>query len=180
AGILTTNDEHMYQELKLWRHHGLKNREEVVHWGYNSRLDSIQAAVLRTRLPKLPAIIEKRRANAALYTERLKGIVQTPTEGPDEYHTFHVYVIQCERRNDLLKYLLDRGIETKIHYPIPIHLQKAAEYLGYAPGGPKAGLLPNTDRQSSRILSLPINQYIRKDQIDWVCQSIREFYGKKI
>ena len=171
AGVLTTNDEKLANELRLLRHHGLKNREEVVHWGYNSRLDTLQAAVLRTRIPRLEGIIKRRRANAERYTSALAGVVTCPVERPGEWHTFHVYVIQCERREELKAFLADRGIDTKIHYPIPIHLQEAARYLGY-----KKGSLPNTERQSTRILSLPVHSYLSNDQIDWVCESIHAFY----
>ncbi|MCO5144085.1 MAG: DegT/DnrJ/EryC1/StrS family aminotransferase [Oligoflexia bacterium] len=173
AGILTTNDETLYQQIKLYRNHGLKNRDEVDFWGYNSRLDNLQAAILLTRIHQLPEIISARRKNATLYTEGLSGLVKCPVEKPNEFHTYHVYVIQCDKRNELQSYLTKCGIETKIHYPIPIHQQNAAKYLGY-----KQGSLPITEQQKDRILSLPINQYTSEDQIQWVIKSIRKFYGR--
>jgi dTDP-4-amino-4,6-dideoxygalactose transaminase len=172
AGILTTNDEKLAEKLKLLRHHGLKNRDEIEFWGYNSRLDTLQAAVLRTRLPKITSIVEKRRATAQKYSEALNKLVHTPRENAGEFHTYHVYVIQCERRDELQKFLAKRDIETKIHYPIPIHLQKAAEYLGHKPGA-----FPVVERQAKTILSLPIHQYLSDEQIDWVIEGIRSFYG---
>jgi dTDP-4-amino-4,6-dideoxygalactose transaminase len=172
AGILTTNDAKFATKLKLLRHHGLKNRDEVEFWGFNSRLDTLQAAILRTRLPKIKGIIEKRRKTAQKYSEALKNILQCPRENSGEFHTYHVYVIQTERRNELQKFLSDRGIETKVHYPIPIHLQKAASYLGYGPGS-----FPMVETQASRILSLPIHQYLKDEQIQWVIESIRDFFG---
>ena len=171
AGIITTNDSEMAHKLKMLRNHGMRNRDEIDFWGYNSRLDTIQAAVLLPRLRKLPEVIEKRRALAKRYVAGLSEIVECPIERDDEFHTYHVFVIQCDRRSELQAFLQERGIETKIHYPIPIHLQKAAESLGY-----KRGDLPVTERQMSRILSLPINQYLSLEQVDSVVESIREFY----
>lgn len=171
AGILTTNDDETARRLKMWRNHGMRNRDEIDFWGYNSRLDTLQAAILLTRVKILPAVIEKRRSLAKKYNEALKDIVQTPNERSDEFHTYHVYVIQCDRRNDLQKYLLTEGIDTKIHYPIPIHLQKAASGLGY-----KMGDLPMTEKQMGRILSLPVNQYLTDDQQSLVIEKIRAFY----
>lgn len=173
AGILTTNDSSIAEKMRLFRHHGLKNRDEVEFWGMNSRLDTLQAAVLLDRTKRLPGYISARRKNASLYNEGIKDLVYCPVERSDEFHTYHVYVIQCDRRNELQSFLLDRGIETKVHYPIPIHQQKAAAYLGYG-----LGSLPNTEKQRDRILSLPINQYTSEEQIHWVIESIRAFYKK--
>ena len=159
--------------MLLLRNHGQKTRDVVVRWGYNSRLDTIQAAVLLTRIPKVPEYIEKRRKNAAYYTKALKGIVHCPEERAEERHTYHVYVIQCDRRNQLQGFLAQRGIDTKVHYPTPIHLQEAAKYLGY-----KLGSLPKTEEQAGRILSLPVHQYMTEDQMDWVIESITHFYKK--
>lgn len=173
AGIITTDDDEMARKLKMWRNHGMRNRDEIDFWGYNSRLDTVQAAVLLPRLRRLPEIIEKRRALAKQYVAGLSEVVQCPIERDDEFHTYHVFVIQCDKRNELQAHLLSRGIDTKIHYPIPIHLQKAAEGLGY-----KRGDLPVTEQQMSRILSLPINQYLKSEQVDLVVESIREFYRR--
>ena len=171
AGIITTNDDDMAAKLKMMRNHGMKNREEIDFWGYNSRLDTLQAAILLPRLRDLPKVIDKRRANAKRYLAALSEIVEGPVERESEFHTYHVFVIQCDRRTELQAYLDARGIETKIHYPIPIHLQKAAAYLGY-----KRGDLPQTERQMNRILSLPIHQFLADEQVDFVADSIRSFY----
>ena len=170
AGILTTNDAAAAEQLRLLRNHGLKNREEVVRWGFNSRLDTIQAAILRTRLPKLRQIVERRRSNAALYSEGLRGVVECPVERQGEFHTYHVYVIQTDRRDELQADLASNGIETKVHYPIPIHRQKAAEDLGYGPGS-----MPMAEMQAKRILSLPIHQYLKRDTIEFIIDRIRKF-----
>ncbi len=172
AGILTTNNDETARKLKMWRNHGMRNREEIDFWGYNSRLDTVQAAILLPRLRSLPAVIEKRRELAKVYIEGLKDVVQTPVEKSDEFHTYHVFVIQCDQRDELQKKLLSEGIDTKIHYPIPIHLQRAAKDLDC-----KMGDLPVTERQMKRILSLPINQYLTTDQVSLVVEQIRKFYS---
>ena len=172
AGILTTNDDEVAKSFRLWRNHGLKNRDEIIQWGYNSRLDAVQAAVLRTRLPRLDSWIEKRRKNAQQYFQQLEGLVQLPYEKKNEKHTYHVFVVQCDKRDELKNYLEAEGVETKIHYPIPIHMQEAARALGY-----KKGSLPKTELQAQRILSLPVNQYLTEDQIDYICGKIKKFYS---
>ena len=171
AGIITTDSDEMGMRLRMYRNHGMRNRDEIDFWGYNSRLDTVQAAVLLPRLRQLPDVIEKRRAFAKRYSAGLASVVGCPVEREDEFHTYHVYVIQCDKRDQLQKALADRGVETKIHYPIPIHLQKCAKDLGY-----KKGDFPVTERQAGRILSLPINQFLDNDQIDFVIQSINQFY----
>ena len=173
AGIITTNDAELAGQMRLLRHHGLKNRDEVVRWGYNSRLDTIQAAILLQKLPFLSAVIEKRRANARKYISLLEGVVTLPVEISGYRHTYHTFVIQCDQRDQLREFLAEKEIETKIHYPIPIHMQEAAKYLNYKPGS-----LPQTEAQAKRILSLPIHQHVTSEQIEWVAKSIRTFYGK--
>ncbi len=172
AGIITTNDGQLAAQLKMWRNHGMRNRDEIDFWGYNSRLDTVQAAILLPRLRQLPRVIEKRRLLAKRYLDGLKGVVELPGERSDEFHTYHLFVAQVDRRSELQKFLAGEGIETKVHYPLPIHLQKAAEALGY-----KRGSLPMTEKQADRILSLPINQYLTVEQVDLVVSSIRKFYG---
>lgn len=173
AGILTTNDDAFAQNLKQLRHHGLLNRNEVAHWGYNSRLDSLQAAILNVRLPHLPEVIERRRANARLYYERLSSYVMCPQEAPKCFDVYHLFVIQTANRDALQAHLLEKGIHTAIHYPIPIHLQKAAEYLGYKPGS-----FPVVEKQSKEILSLPVHQNLSLEQVEYVCAEIIGFLGR--
>lgn len=173
AGIVTTDSDGLAHKLKMWRNHGMRNRDEVDFWGYNSRLDTLQAAILLPRLRRLPEVNARRRALAKRYVSGLSDVTTCPIERDDEFHTYHVFVIQCDRRNELKEYLQARDIETKIHYPIPIHLQLAAKNLGYVRGD-----FPMTEQQSGRILSLPINQYISDEQADFVLQNIRQFYGK--
>lgn len=174
AGIITTNDDELAHKLRLLRHHGLKNREEVEFWGYNSRLDTVQAAVLRSRLPNLKGYLQKRRENARFYDEALRGCVRIPQDSSERPHTYHVYVIQTEHRDELKAFLQERGIETKVHYPIPIHQQKAAAYLKVP-----VGSLPVTEKQAREILSLPIHPYLSAQQLQYVADAIREFVNGK-
>ncbi len=172
AGIITTNSDEYAALIKKWRNHGMRNREEVDFWGFNSRLDTLQAAVLLPRIKMLPALIERRREIAKRYIAGLSSVVTCPVERDDEFHTYHVFVIQTDRRDELKKDLEAHGIETKIHYPIPIHLQRAAHSLGY-----KRGDLPVTEKQAECILSLPVNQYLENAQVDYVIEKIRHFFS---
>ena len=152
---------------------GLIDRETAENFGFVSRMDAIQAAILRFRLPLLSEIAKKRRGNASLYRSVLDpNVVFSPPDLEMEFNTWHTFVIQVENRDQLRQFLASRNIETAIHYPIPIHLQPAGQYLGY-----RHGDFPNTERQADRILSLPIHQYLTGDQLGLVAKSINEFYG---
>jgi len=113
-----------------------------------------------------------RRANAAFYQEHLRDIVQVPVDQPHEYAVYHTFIIQVEQREELQRYLLAHGVETKVHYPIPIHLQPAATDLGYRPGS-----FPMAEQQARRILSLPVYPELSSDQIELVAAIVRYFYA---
>lgn len=170
GGMITTDDDGLYEKLLKFRNHGLKSRDECEFWGYNSRLDTIQAAMLNVKLNYLAKWTEDRRRNAAFYQERLGGIIQVPIDKPFEWAVYHTFVIQCELRDELQRCLLDKGIETKIHYPIPIHLQEAARYLGY-----KSGDFPVAERQAREILSLPVYPELTEEQKEILVTEIRRF-----
>ena len=173
GGMITTDDEKAYNLLTQLRNIGLRDRIHSDVWGFNSRLDTIQAAFVNAKFSKLDSWIAQRRKNAEFYRKRLSDVVVCPVETAHEKHAYHLFVIQAERRDELQEYLLKNGIETKIHYPIPIHLQKCAEGLGY-----KMGDFPVTEKQSRRILSLPIHQYLSPKQLELVVKTIRKFYSK--
>lgn len=173
GGMITTNDEKVYSLLLQLRNIGLKDRVRSDVWGFNSRLDTLQAAFVASKFSKLDSWIVKRRKNAEFYGKRLSDVVICPREKSFEKHAYHLFVIQAEKRDELQEYLSKEGIETKIHYPIPIHLQKCAEGLGY-----REGDFPVTEKQSKMILSLPIHQYLSQKQLDLVVKAIRKFYGK--
>lgn len=171
GGVITTNDEAIYNKLLWLRNIGLKNRNEAEIWGYNSRLDTIQAAILNVKFKYFEEWIDKRRRNARYYIEHLKGYVKLPCEENYERCVYHTFIIQTEDRDRLQEYLLKNGIETKIHYPIPIHMQKAAVSLGY-----KKGDFPIAERQANKILSLPIYQELSQIEMEYIVNIIRKFY----
>ncbi|MGK7873292.1 MAG: DegT/DnrJ/EryC1/StrS family aminotransferase [Xenococcaceae cyanobacterium] len=168
AGFLVTDDNTIARQVKLMRNHGLVDRNTVERFGYVSRMDVLQAAILNYRLTELDNVIEKRRNNAKIYREHLnRSQVFIPDELPDEFNTYHTFVIQVARRDKLKDYLASQGIDTSIHYPVPIHLQPAAEYLGY-----KNGDFPRTEQQAQTIITLPINQYLERQDILEICNKI--------
>ncbi len=174
AGYLTTNNKNIYNKIKDLRTHGMEeSRDNVKNFGFVSRMDSLQAGVLNFRLKSLKKIINLRRKNIQLYLKNLDlDNVYFPIETNNEFNTYHTFVIQVHKRDKLKRYLKKRGIETTIHYPIPIHLQKASKFLGY-----KKGSFPISETQSTKILTLPINQYLKKNEIIYICKSINEFYS---
>ncbi|NNM95673.1 MAG: DegT/DnrJ/EryC1/StrS family aminotransferase [Bacteroidia bacterium] len=175
GGVITTNDESIYKYLLKARNHGLKNRDECEFWGYNSRLDSLQAALLNVKLDYLDKWTGRRREIARFYHDKLQSLhIALPGEKPHEKAVYHTYIIQCDERDALKEHLAAKGIETKIHYPVPIHLQEAAKYLGY-----RKGDFPVTEKQTETILSLPVYPELTKEEVGYVADSIIEFYNKK-
>ena len=173
AGFITTNDDEIAKKVHLMRNHGLVDRETVNEFGFVSRMDSLQAAILKFRLAHLKDIVEKRRNNVSIYRSILDpNFVFIPADRPEEFNTWHTFVIQVEKRDELRAFLASRNIETAIHYPVPIHLQPACRYLGYSPGD-----FPVTEYQAGRILSLPINQSLTNEQICLVAETVNKFYG---
>lgn len=175
GGVITLDDEEVRDRLLLLRNHGLKNRNESVIFSFNSRLDTLKAAVADELLKKLPEITSVRNAHAARYDEgfaELSRFVTRPQRLPALREAFHTYVVQVERRDDLIGFLARRGIETKIHYPIPVHLMEASRGLGY-----RRGDFPVAEAQARRIISLPIHQYLSVEQIDFVIAAVRDFYA---
>ena len=172
GGFVATDDPAMAEKVKLWRNHGLADRNTVTVWGTVSRMDVLQAELLRLRLRHLDGLIERRRKNADNYRRLLADApVFIPPCRNHEFNSFHVFVIQVDRRNELQAHLAKRGIQTAIHYPIPIHLQPAAAGLGC-----KKGDFPVTERQADRILSLPIHQFLSLDDQIYVADEIKAFY----
>lgn len=171
AGFVTTNDSDLAARLKRLRAHGLIDRNTAVEWGTVSRLDTLQAEILRLRLKKLDQVIAKRRTNAQRYRDLLAGApVELPQCRDFEFNTFHLFVIQSDDRDGLQAHLAARNIASGVHYPVPIHLQPAAKALGYQPGS-----LPNAERLAGRILSLPIHQHLADEDLVRVAEAILSF-----
>jgi dTDP-4-amino-4,6-dideoxygalactose transaminase len=171
AGAVVTSDAHLAHELKLLRDHGQETKYCHKIIGYNSRLDEIQAAVLRIKLKRLADWNDKRRQNARLYDRLLEGTsVITPLCADYGKHVYHLYVVRAEDRDGLSQWLDDRGIQTGIHYPIPCHLQEAC-----ATYGKRLCDLPVTEEVANHILSLPMYPALTSEQIETVVQATREF-----
>ena len=176
GGFLTTNNESVYNNSKLYRNHGMADRNIVDHFSSVTRMDNLQAAILNYRLDKLKVVTQKRRNNAKLYFDGInKQSLFIPEEKDSEYNVYHTFVIQTKYRDELKEYLSKHEIDTAIHYPVPIHLQPAAKKLGH-----KVGDFPITERQSKEILTLPVNQYLAKADLERIVQIINEFQEKTL
>lgn len=170
AGFIVTNDAKLASAIRVLRNHGLVGRDSVDQFGLVSRMDTLQAAILRYRLGRLPSIIERRRKNVALYRTLLHPAAFNPPERADEFIAYHTFVIQTDRRDELKAHLAAHGIETAIHYPVPIHLQPAAAHLGYG-----RGAFPVCERQADRILTLPIHPWLSEDDVAIIAQATNQF-----
>ena len=169
GGAVVTSDESLANSLRLLRNHGLKDRDTSVQWGYNSRLDPIQAAILSVKLSKLNQLTKRRREIAKQYLEQLGGLpLRLPHERPGEYCVWHAFVIQTPLRDDLQRFLKSRSIEALVHYPVPIHLQPV---MGY-----ERNSFPNCEAQAETILSLPIRHSLRDEEVDLIINTIKEFF----
>jgi len=176
GGLVTTNDETLFQVVRQRRAYGEAKKYHHVEKGVNARLDTLQAALLEVKLPRLEAANAGRRRAARMYDERLARIpaVTAPPAPADEMsHVYHLYVIRTPKRDDLQAFLHSRGIQSGIHYPIPIHRQPA-----YAELASSASRLPVTDRLAREILSLPMFPELTEAQIDRVCSAIAEFHAQ--
>lgn len=172
GGFITTNDDALAGKLRLLRNHGLRTREDCEIWGYNSRLDTLQAAFGLIKLPKLDGWNARCRTIAGMYRAGLKNCVGVPEDKPWELNVYHNFVITTPRRNDLMSYLRDEGIGSAIHYPVPIHRQAAAANLGYAKGS-----FPVVERLADTMMSLPIYPELEQNEIDLVIQKVKAFFG---
>jgi dTDP-4-amino-4,6-dideoxygalactose transaminase len=176
AGSITTNDEKLAEDLRALREHGQSTRYYHPIVGYNARLDEIQAAILRIKLRHLDEWNARRQAIAVQYNELLAGgDIITPEIPRGGRHVFYCYAIRVPggRRDALRAFLTERGIGTQIHYPVPIHMQEAAQFLGY-----RKGDLPVTEKVAGEVLSLPMFAELTDAQIDRVAASVNEFMRK--
>lgn len=175
AGCIITNDDELAARCRMYANHGalIKHKHEME--GINSRLDGIQAAILSAKLPYILEWTEKRIENAKLYDQCLAGIeeIVTPKVRPESKHSFHLYVIKAQRRDELMTFLKEKGIETAIHYPTPLPTLPAYQYLGYTEKDfPVAVSLQN------EILSLPMYPELSEEKIKYIAGVIKDFYKK--
>lgn len=174
GGMVMTNNKNLYLKLEKLRFYGMgKHKYYHDFVGFNSRLDNLQAAILRLKLRHLDEWNRQRRKAAKLYTKLLKGVVQVPEELKGVYHVYHLYVIKVPRRDALLDKLQKEQIYAGIHYPVPLHLLKAHKRLGY-----KKGDFPNTEEAARTIISLPIFPGITASEIKKVASCIKSFLKK--
>jgi len=174
GGCITTNNTQMAERLRMLRNHGRQGKYDHEFAGYNVRFNEINAAIGRAMLRHLDEFNENRRRIAKRYNERLKGLVQTPPERDWAKAVYHMYVVRCDCRDDLQRFLKERNIETGIHYPRPNHLQPAV--TGRFPFVPK---LPRTEQLVNEILSLPVHGEMAVEAADRVSEAIAQFYGRK-
>ena len=176
GGMVVTNSDEIAQRVRMFRDYGQIKKYEHLVEGYNSRLDEIQAAILRVKLKKLNEWNNLRRGNTSIYDELLKDVDEVITPSKAEYakHVYHLYVIRTKKRDKLQEWLKSKGIGTGLHYPVPLHLQKVYEYLGY-----KEGDFPVTEKCAKEILSLPMFPELTKAQIEKAVTGIKAFFAKR-
>jgi len=172
GGAVVTQDKEIAEKIRMIRDHGQEQKYFHAMEGYNGRLDAIQAGVLRIKLKRLHNWNESRRKNAGYYNELLSEIdgVTITVEADFAKSVYHLYVILVDDRDGLQKYLTDKGIGTGLHYPVPLHLQKAYSHMGY-----KEGTFPVTENAAKRLLSLPMFPELTREQIEYVSHSIGEY-----
>ena len=182
AGLVTTNDPELAAHMRRLRNHGSPRRYLHEELGWNCRMDAIQAAILRVKLPHIERWNRERRERAETYDRLLTQSGLTSPTGnsplrllsttPHAHHVYHQYVIRAQRRDELRQFLTDHKIGSEIYYPIPLHLQPVFAYLGY-----REGDLPESERAASEVLALPMFPELAEDEQQWVVEKITEFFS---
>ena len=174
GGIIATNNKKIYEKLRLMRNHGLTSRDNCKIYGYNSRLDTIQAAVALKMIKKINFITNSRIKNANYLNEKLKSIKQIKLikEQKKYKSVYHLYQFYCEKRNQLNNFLRSNKIDSKIHYPKPLHLHDAAKKFKY-----NKGQFKNAEKLSKKVISIPVHEFVSKKQLDLIINKIQKFYN---
>jgi len=173
GGFITTNNKRLYDKIKLYRNHGLKSRDSAEFYGINSRLDVLNAEILKIRLNKLKLINKKRRHNVEIYKKNLnKKFIKISEDKKQEINSYVMFLVQAENRDKLQKYLKKNSIQSFIYYGTPLHLHPATKKLGH-----KKGSFPNAEKLANKVLALPHHQNLTKKQILYVCDKINKFYN---
>jgi len=176
AGIIVTDDENMADVLRRLRNHGLRNRDEVDFFGFNSRLDSVQAVVGSHLIETSDWITQTRIKWASRMDDALgqmDGDIMVPARRPHKRYVHHLYMVVARDRDELLEFLIENGVDAKIHYPIPLHLQRCSAHLGYQQGD-----FPITEQQAHSIITFPVHQHLDEEQIDYMIECVRRFYDR--
>jgi dTDP-3-amino-2,3,6-trideoxy-4-keto-D-glucose/dTDP-3-amino-3,4,6-trideoxy-alpha-D-glucose/dTDP-2,6-dideoxy-D-kanosamine transaminase len=173
GGIITTSSDELAVQLRLLRNHGLAGRDECRIFGYNSRLDTVQAVVARHLLQKIDHITTSRIRHAGYFDARLSRTAQirVPPRDSANRQVYHLYIVRCERRDTLQAHLIANGVDAKVHYPVPMHLQPATAHLGY-----RRGQFPVCERIVGEVLSLPVHEFVTEAQQERVVSLIEAFY----
>ncbi len=174
GGIITTNSDEMNAKIRLLRNHGLTDRDHCEIFGYNSRLDTIQAVVANHLLGKIHSITDARIKHANYLDRALSEVpgIKIPHRVDTVKEVFHIYSFMAEKRDALVQYLRENGIDAKIHYPIPMHLQPAAQYLNY-----RKGDFPMAENAANRTISLPVHEFVKSKDLDFMISKVMEFYS---
>lgn len=176
GGAVVTNSKKLWEKLKIIRNIGQKKKYDHIMLGTNSRLDTIQAAVLSVKLPHLDSWNRKRNTIALRYLRELsdvRGLAVPPLPSEGIATNWHLFVIQTPKRDALMKYLLAKGIHTGIHYPVPLHLTPALKFLGY-----KNGDFPNSEHRATTILTLPLYAELTEKEANGIIRAIRSFFAR--
>ena len=173
GGFVITDSKELHDKLVLLRNHGLINRDQCAVFAYNSRLDSLQAIVANHLLKQVNFITDSRIRNALFFDHELSKIpqIKIPARDKESKTVFHIYVIRAEQRDELQKFLVKNGVDAKVHYPIPMHLQPAAKEYGY-----KKGDFPIAEQICDSVISLPVHEFITLEQQEYTVSKIKEFY----
>lgn len=174
GGMIVTNDDHLAELARCYRVHGASRKYHYDYIGYNSRLDTIQAAILLVKMKYIKDAISRRMTIANWYFDRLKDCqyIRFPKIKGEQEPVYYVFNILVEKRDELADYMKANEVQYSIYYPKPLHLQKCFEYLGY-----KEGDFPVAERVSKEIIALPIYPEITEQEVDFVCQTIKKFYN---
>jgi dTDP-4-amino-4,6-dideoxygalactose transaminase len=173
--MVISSDAKLVECVKKLRVHGSEKQYIHDEIAYNSRLDSIQAAVLRVKLRNLDGWLEGRREVAGRYDEAFSPLgIRIPKIAEGNTHTYHQYTIAVEDRDEFLKYLNDNGIAARVYYPVPLHLQECYKDLGYAKGD-----FPVSEKAAGEVLSLPVYPELSGDQIEYIIRTVKGFVGEK-
>tara|TARA_B100000780_G_C21104405_1_gene445876 strand:- start:948 stop:2048 length:1101 start_codon:yes stop_codon:yes gene_type:complete len=171
GGFLVTNNQELYDKMKKYRNHGMIGRDQYEFFGVNSRMDSLNAAVIRYRLKKVDDVILKRQSNINFFR---KKIINKDFKIPDcetnQHNSFTMFVCQSETRDELQKYLVENGIQSLIYYGTPLHLHKASKILNY-----KIGDFKNAEKLCDKVISIPFHQYLKEDEKEYIVGKINEF-----
>lgn len=176
GGVITTNSAELAEKLRLMRNHGMVDRDTYKFYAYNSRLDTIQAVVAQHLIDEVPQITDQRIQWANTFDAAFEGFeerITLPARDPEERHVYHMYMMLVDKRDQLNCFLQDNGIESKIHYPTPLHLQPASANLGYG-----AGDFPVAEAQAKNIISLPVHQHLTESEMQYMIDKVQAFYHK--